>query len=557
MNKTLTINLAGMVFHIDEPGFEKLQQYLNALKKRFAGMQGSNELIADIEARIAELFSASLGKSRQVISPADIEKMIGIMGKPEDFGEAADAESQPSYSSPAEGATTSNNQRSRRIFRDPDDKILGGVCSGLGSFFNIEPLWLRLAFAVTFLFFGSGLLFYLLLWIIIPLAKTTAEKIEMKGNPVNLDNIEKQFREEMEGIRTRMKNSANEMRSYTPGLRGALERAVDLFTSLLTGLGKAFIIFLGILMLLFGIGLLVVLFSITFGGRALIWINGEAIDNLQLNELLLRLFENSHQMMLAKAGVLLFAGIPILLLLFQGLRLLFKLKYKNRWASFAAITLWLTGLLICFFVAKEVSTDFSVRGISKQSIPLPQPSGKTLYLESKTEEGTQGIMWSDEESNEEEDAHDDEDGRGISIVDGKILVFFPNLKIEKSDNNLYELLLQKQAQGPGRKTAVSRSEKIAYHLSTRDSSVIFDRYFSIPAQEKWRNQKIKLVLKVPVGKEVYLDPGLRYVINDVENTTNTFDRDMVGRRWLMTATGLTCVDCDGLTKEEKDNQKKK
>jgi phage shock protein PspC (stress-responsive transcriptional regulator) len=192
MKKTITINLGGMVFHIDEDAFRLLEQYLKSVEEHYAGDTAAREILEDIESRMAELFSERAGSAKKVITRADAQEVINIMGYPEDFMEEDPGSAQ---------TREERKERShyRRIYRDPDNRILGGVCSGLGAYFNIDPLLFRLIFIGITLLGGAGVLLYLILWIVVPEAKTTAQKLEMRGKPVNVSNIGKKVKEETAG----------------------------------------------------------------------------------------------------------------------------------------------------------------------------------------------------------------------------------------------------------------------------------------------------------------------------------------------------------------------
>lgn len=183
MKKTLTVNLGGTVFHIDEDAYILLDNYLNNLKYHFRNETDSGEIIRDMETRISELFSEYIVNGQQVITIDDVEEVIARMGKPEEI----DSEREEKYSD----RTCSEETVKRRLFRNPDDKMLGGVLSGLASYFGWDAAWLRIAFLLCGIFFHGFILAYIIAWIIIPQARTATEKLQMKGEPVNMENIGK------------------------------------------------------------------------------------------------------------------------------------------------------------------------------------------------------------------------------------------------------------------------------------------------------------------------------------------------------------------------------
>ena len=188
MNKTININLGGYFFHIDETAYQKLRRYLDAISKSLSDdPQGKNEIISDIEARISELLSEKITDARQVVNEQDISDIIQIMGEPEDYADSEEAYSEPSYK------RTRKQNTGKKLFRDTDDKFIGGVAAGIAHYFDVDVIWIRLAFILTTVFSGVGLLAYIIFWVITPEARTTAEKLQMEGEAVNIDNIEKKI----------------------------------------------------------------------------------------------------------------------------------------------------------------------------------------------------------------------------------------------------------------------------------------------------------------------------------------------------------------------------
>ena len=186
MKKTLTVNLGGTVYHIDEDAYILLDNYLNNLRYHFRKEEGADEIVRDMEARIAELFDEALRGGLQVITIKEVEEVIARMGKPEELNdgeeENASASGEKAYDSESTGT-------SRRLFRNPDDRVLGGVVSGLAAYFGWDVTWTRIVFILAGFLIHGLILAYLLAWIIIPLAQTATEKLQMRGEPINVENI--------------------------------------------------------------------------------------------------------------------------------------------------------------------------------------------------------------------------------------------------------------------------------------------------------------------------------------------------------------------------------
>jgi phage shock protein PspC (stress-responsive transcriptional regulator) len=204
MKKTLTANISGIVFHIDEDAYEKLNFYLENVRRHFTSEEGCQEILSDLESRIAEMLQDKISSSKQVITLEDINQVIMQLGDPGQIkGEETPGGSSESYYS---------YRTQKRLYRDPDNKYLGGVSGGLGAFWNVDPTWIRVAFVVFTFIYGFGPLLYIILWIVVPKARTTAEKLEMRGERVNISNIERSIKEELNDLKKNIKDLSKEAR---------------------------------------------------------------------------------------------------------------------------------------------------------------------------------------------------------------------------------------------------------------------------------------------------------------------------------------------------------
>jgi phage shock protein PspC (stress-responsive transcriptional regulator) len=195
MKITISINLGGYSFNIDEDAYAELKMYLRNLELHFAGEESSSEILSDIETRIAELFRSGLTTYKQVIDMDDVRHAISVLGTPEDISDNEGTSSGKKFSSPGY----------HRMYRDPDNRIIGGVCSGMGAYWDIDPVIVRIIFIALLLAGGIGAIVYLILYIVLPEARTTAQKIEMKGEPVNIHNIKEAVKKEFQSVRKNMK----------------------------------------------------------------------------------------------------------------------------------------------------------------------------------------------------------------------------------------------------------------------------------------------------------------------------------------------------------------
>ena len=190
MKKTMTVNLGGMVYHIDDDAYERLKKYLDKVKQELRSIEGGEEIYQDIEARIAELFSERLKNNGQAITIKEVEEVIAILGDPEDIS-----------GKPTGEEYKSRHRSYKRMYRDPDNRVIGGVCSGLASYWRVDPTIVRIIFVILAIFGMAGVLIYLILWIVLPEAGTVAQKLEMRGEAVNFSNIGDFFREEFENVK--------------------------------------------------------------------------------------------------------------------------------------------------------------------------------------------------------------------------------------------------------------------------------------------------------------------------------------------------------------------
>jgi len=201
MKKTVNTNINGISFVIDDDAYNDLDKYLTSIRKHFKNKKGGDEIVSDIEARIAELFQQMINSKKQVLNIDDVKKVTEQMGQPSDFGAEPEEEN---FDAEATGFN-------KRLYRDLNDRMIGGVCSGLAAYFHIDTVWIRLLFVIVVI---SGLspLAYIILWVIIPAARTVSERLEMRGDPVNIENIEKSIRKEMNDLRDKFDDFADQTR---------------------------------------------------------------------------------------------------------------------------------------------------------------------------------------------------------------------------------------------------------------------------------------------------------------------------------------------------------
>jgi len=509
MNKTVTVNIGGIVFHIDENAYERFKAYLESIRLHFTTAEGRDEIMQDIESRIAEMFQEKVKDSKQVITLEDVEEVTLLMGRPEQFNDS-DNSNEEKQEPIIEGKTQ------KRLFRNPDEKVVGGVCSGIAAYFDIDPVWIRLIFAGALIFFGSGFLLYVILWIIIPQADSSVEKLKMRGEAVNVSSIEKNVQE----------GSKPKKDSFVSRF---FEGVGTLFKYLFLFIGKL----IAIIFLFIGLVIGVAMF---FSILALFRLPGTHIP-----EFLRHVFPDGFQFGLAFICAVLLIAIPFLMLAYAGARMLFNIQKSSRVVGFTALGLWLLALVVCIILGIKVGSEFSEGSSVRQTMPITQPSTRSIVLEMENKSEGQGEKkyydnWGNEDWNGE---------FFLKMKDGQLQSGDIHLDVVKSPTDSFQLVQILYARGASNKEASDRATHISYSLSQFDSIMKFNNRFMIDKDEKYRGQKVQLLLKVPVGAKVYLDPSLDGFIYDIDNVQNIYDNDMLGKNWLMTERGLTCIDCDG------------
>lgn len=546
MNKTLTINISGIIFHIEEDAYEKLSRYLATIKSYFSHTEGGNEIMSDIEARIAELLQEKLNPGKQVILLGDVDYALNTMGRPEDFGaEQSKGQSQPEYESGQEGGASIK----KRLYRDPDDKVLGGVCSGIGQYFGIDPVWLRIALALLLIFAGTGFLLYLILWIAIPEAKTTAEKLAMKGEPVDINNISRTVKEEAEQLKKRMQKYGEDVNNPQKFKTGA-EKFVDFFVTIFMGIGKFILRFLGGLLLVFGVLFFIGIFSSALGFTI--------IGNLAFSDWADMFLLEGGDFYLGAIGLFLFLIVPAIGMIYGGVKLLFKVNYYNRWMNLAAGIVWLSGLLLLLYIGIRTAKDFNKTAKVREKVEIKADYPVLNLRLNEVPLNYAELNTSDPDHEGERDYrhHRGESNYAIGQHHGeRYLIGHAQLNIIRSQSDEVELVIVKEAKAGTKVIANERARNIAYNAIQKDSSIFFDNVFKVNNADKFRFQDVNVVLKLPVGQVIYLDNSVENLIYDIENVTNTYDGDMIGRRWEMTELGLECVDCEGLDEVDEGKEK--
>jgi phage shock protein PspC (stress-responsive transcriptional regulator) len=527
MNKTVSVNLGGLLFNIEEAGYEKLLAYLNKIKLYFRNADGSEEIINDIEGRIAELFLERLSNNKQVITLRDAEDVMEIMGKPEDYiteVEEDDAKTNKIFA----------EQTEHKLFRDPDGRVLGGVCAGIGHYFGVDRVILRIIFLLFLIFAGSGILLYIILWIVIPEAKTTADKLRMRGEPVNVGNIERRIKDDLKKVGKVIEDAAKDAEQSfksnktSDKVSGFVNELIKSIMKFLTILFNIFGKFIGIAFLFFGLILFFVAVVYLFGKGALS--QGDAIA---VKTFFNTFFAHNWQTSMAFYGIALLIISPAIGLLLSGLRLLLFPKMRLRYPAIVNSFLFVAGLILTISSIVILLSDFSSKAkviepietkfMQYDTLSIQMAQDTKLQLNKQVRLGSYSFYFNDDEQ----------------FVFGKM-----NLNIEKSDSKEFIIKLEKHSRGKDKEQALDFAERIRFSLEQVDNKLIINPYFTLPPDELWRGQQTNITVYVPEGKFLILNKGTRSHIDNIISAEGCGGRSCAGHTLIMETSGLKCLDCD-------------
>lgn len=520
MKKTLKINLGGIIFHIDEDAYTRLKEYLNALTDKFKHLDEGDEIISDIESRIAEILQSEIKDEKQVINLEDIDKVIKIMGDPEDYYDG-EQEEEP---------VTVTMKAGKRLYRDPDNSILGGVCGGLGIYFGIDPIWFRVLFIFAVLVYGSGVLLYLILWIVIPKAETTAQKLEMRGENITVQNIERSVKKEYKNVSDNL-NKIKDSEGFN--------RSKNAVSEVIRGIGSVIAVFLKIILMIIGISFIIAGFFTLLGFISIFLFRHTFLfpDFIDMDYFyfpdMLGIFTHGTNVTFLMITLILAIGIPLLALIYGGIKLVFRFRANDKAIGLTAFIVWLLSVISLFTVAAFEGINFAEDASVKNTYRLAALSSDTLYLEvdEQSIRSDENIMYYFEVEN-------------IGVyLDKTINQIFgkPTLDIRKGYSDEIELEVRKRSNGSTYRSAIENASNLIYNWEQKDSLLIFDPYYRLPDEEQWKIPHVSLRLNLPVGKVVYLDNSMIEIIHDIDNTSNTYDHDMLDKKWIMNDEGLTQI----------------
>ena len=518
MNKTVNINLGGFFFHIDENAYQKLNRYFEAIKKSLDAA-GRDEIMNDIESRISELFSEKLTSEKQVIGLIEVDQVIAVMGQPEDYNIDDNVNQIPN-------SNYTSDTKSKKLYRDTENGILGGVSSGLGHYFGIDSVWIRIILVLlVFAGFGTGIIAYIVLWVVMPEAKTTAEKLEMRGEPINISNIEKKVKEEFGNFSDKIKNAdydkmGNQVKSSAEKIGSALG---DILPKIFVAFGKvlgAIIVFIAASTLF---SLIISFFAVgTFPFFNMPWQRYvEAVNYSAMPFWFLILLS------------ILAIGIPFFFLLILGLKLLISnLRSIGNTAKYILLALWIISVAVLIVFGIKQATEVAYEGkVANRKEIIIKPND-TLKIK---------FQYNDLFA---KSIDDNEDFEFVQDATNKELIYSNDVQfyIMPTDQKTAYVLVENIANGNTLNDAKKRAEKINYNFKLVGNEIIFDNYLLTEAKNKFRDQEVKIYLYLPEGTLFKTDSS----VQDYDNSDNDYfnlhysSSDYV---YKVEASKVKCLDC--------------
>jgi len=526
MEKTIIINIGNTIIHIEESAYELLKAYLNEVKQHFANHADDLEIVTDIENRIAELLFEQLEEQKnQVVDTANVNFVIAQMGRVQDFDMAEEGEEEPVVNTAYQYQITD-----KKLYRDMDERVIAGVCAGIAHYLNFEARWIRIAAILSVFIGGSGLLVYALLWIIMPKAKSRIEKMEMKGEPANLQGFQKNLDEELLAVKERLTEVNKHAQPLITKFGNFVGEFFEWLGRFMAGTGKVIFKIIAIFIVIFGV---LFLLALIIGTAAF-----QGFWDASIYEFFPFSIINE-----GNRGVILFSAfivcfIPILALVLFSIRVAFSKQAINKTLSFALLIIWLAGAATVGYQAAKISSEFKQHAELTETTELKTLPTYIIDIDrSKYFSKEDSVAYHIDGNQRNKIVIDDfEDGPFVSPNNVRI-------NIIKSETGVTRLVQKFESQGKTFQSALQNAQNISYTYTAKESSLIFNPRFQLRKGSIWRNQEVWINLEIPVGTKVIIkEDSYRYINNygtwdcaDKENDSNDYST------WIMTEDGLRCV----------------
>jgi phage shock protein PspC (stress-responsive transcriptional regulator) len=516
MDKTIKINLGGTLFQIDEEAFRILKDYLQSISNRFTNVHGGHETVEDIETRIAEIFQSQKGLAG-VISKENVESMISIIGKPEDF-EAGDFKNEaPPYASIR-----------KRMHRNPDYIIVGGVCSGIAAYLNTDPVLIRILFVIAF-FFGIGIIAYFILWIAIPKARTEAQKREMYGDShygrVNTDNTQGNY---IAG--SPYYSNENPNSSPVGNAINEIFRAIGKACYVIV---RIFLIIIGVALVLTGfLAILSFIIVFVFGVYSF---DTSGVNLIYLKDFLTYIVNPSAVPWIIVLSTITFI-LPMLALIYWGVKMIFWFRARDGVVSLVALVIWVMSLAALSIIGFNEGISFAETGKTTIETILPR-SQDTLYV--MTDNKIADLKYDKQFSLPHEEY-------SVFLNDQKKELYIRTyIAVERSDDKMRKIEIRKRSAGRTELEAVNKTDGLIFHYNIKGDTLSMDEYFTSPAGRKWSADNVGIKLSIPIGTILKFEKNPRILLHS--SFRNEYDDNLESSWesgnsvWAMSDNGLEPV----------------
>jgi len=504
MDKTININLGGTLFQIDEAAYKILRDYLRSIDMRFRNTPGGNETIEDLEMRIAEIFQSQKGTAG-IVSIENVVDMIRIIGKPEDFD-------QPGPETGTNNSSYGQPGPRKKLFRNPENQIIGGVCGGLGAYINTHPVWIRLLFVLLTCFFFVCAFIYVALWIALPSASSDSQKKEMYGGMHNLAHPAQ----------------AENTQAAKVG---------NAFDAIFKAIGKVFFIIVRIILIVFGT-LIVLCGFLALLSFIMIFVfkypGSFSTDAFGFNMAYLPDFLNyiisPAVVPWVKALIAIVSVIPMLALIYGGIRLIFWFRVRDGFVWLAGVVIWVMSAAALSIILFNEGVGFAE---TEQTVSQEYFSKvpDTLYIVS-------GRKISDLDTDKEIEIPDEEYNIFIS-EERKELYIRTSLDIHSDERNSASVTIKKHSAGRSKFDAIENAERLQYGFKITGDTLYLDEFFTIPAESKWSMDYVFVTVSVPENTVIHMDRTSELLFHSGDD--DDFVSDPKKSFWLMTEEGLDYI----------------
>ncbi|MEI6048626.1 MAG: PspC domain-containing protein [Bacteroidota bacterium] len=519
MDKTININIAGTLFQIDEEAFRILRDYLQAINNRFRNVQGGHETIDDIESRVAEIFQSQKGLAG-VITKENIEAMISIIGKPEDFDHYETEAEAPVYSA----------QR-KRMYRNPNDTIISGLCGGIGAYLNTDPVLFRILFVLFTVFFGVGFFVYIALWIALPSARTDTQKREMFGGSYHSTGSQNRQTDNTYASSAPLYNSGYNNSSRIGNALNEVFRAIGRVCYIIL---RIFLIIIGVVLVLTGfltILSFVMVFVFKYPGTF-------STDAFNMNMIYFPDFLNYIVTPSAAPWIialtLIAIVLPMIALIYWGVKMIFWFRANDGVFSLVGFVLWLLTIAALSIILFNEGISFAETGkSSSQNIFTHSPD--TLYI--KADKKVSDLKF------EKEISFKREAYTVFLNEEKKELYIRPHLSVSGSEKDVTRVEVRKRSSGRTKPDAQKRTEELLYNYRVNGDTLVLDEYFTIPSGRKWSADNVGINLYIPAGTVLKFDSASEKLLHarpgfEDESYSDSTRWESGSKLWILTEEGI-------------------